>query len=314
LTGGGVVQISILSELGLDISEGAVADAIRPFVGTGREFGPDRWQAEVALRRRRLFKRLRNRLIGGLLGGVQRSTEKVRKEYDTVWSAGYDRYQAGRDGVRFSPWLWKGERILFDAAGAPRFRSLIYAAVIDRLKPRRVLEVGCGDGINLLLLSGAYPETSFAGLELTDKGHQAATSAQRLAALPQSLADYSPLPLNDAHAFQRIDFIQGNACAMPFADREFDLVMTVLSVEQMERVRDAALTEIARVTKGHLLNLEPFREVNATGLRRLNVLSRDYFRGAIADLPRYGLRPLWATCDFPQEALLGSAMVLSRKA
>jgi hypothetical protein len=30
-------------------------------------------------------------------------------------------------------------------------------------------------------------------------------------------------------------------------------------------------------------------------------------------MERYGLEPLWATMDFPQEVQLGAALVLSRK-
>ena len=30
-------------------------------------------------------------------------------------------------------------------------------------------------------------------------------------------------------------------------------------------------------------------------------------------MPRYGLNPIWATMDFPQEVQLGAALVLSRK-
>ena len=40
-------------------------------------------------------------------------------------------------------------------------------AVIRKLQPKRVLEVGCGNGINLLLLAGAFPGIDFAGLDLT---------------------------------------------------------------------------------------------------------------------------------------------------
>ena len=100
---------------------------------------------------------------------------------------------------------------------------------------------------------------------------------------------------------------------MPFSDGAFDLVLTALSVEQMERVRTKALSEIARVSGGHVLNLEPFLEVNASGLRRLNAMSRDYFRGSIGELRNFGLEPLWATADFPQEVFLSAALVLSRK-
>ena len=77
--------------------------------------------------------------------------------------------------------------------------------------------------------------------------------------------------------------------------------------------RDAALAEISRVSRGHVLMLEPFRDTNGKGLRRLYAISRNYFRGTIADLARFNLEPVWATDDFPQEAFLGSPLVLARK-
>ena len=136
---------------------------------------------------------------------------------------------------KVTPWLWRGRPILFDAAGAARFRLPLYAAVIKQLKPRHILEVGSGDGINLLLLAGAFPEISFTGLELTAGGIAAARKAQNSPLLAQSLQDYSPLVQKDRRAYQRVQFIQGNACAMPFHDAAFDVVLTVLAVEQMER-------------------------------------------------------------------------------
>jgi SAM-dependent methyltransferase len=131
--------------------------------------------------------------------------------------------------------------------------------------------------------------------------------------LPQHLLKYAPLSHMDCEAHRRISFTRGDATHMPFETGAFDLVFTVLSVEQMQRIRDSALREVARVSKSFVLNLEPFREVNHGFWRRLNVISRDYYRGSIDDLTEYGLQPIWATADFPQELMLGSCLVLSRK-
>lgn len=59
--------------------------------------------------------------------------------------------------------------------------------------------------------------------------------------------------------------------------------------------------------------IEPFRDVNANGLRRLYVVSRNYFRSSIEEFRDFGMTPLWATDDFPQEAFFGSVVVLSEK-
>jgi SAM-dependent methyltransferase len=132
-------------------------------------------------------------------------------------------------------------------------------------------------------------------------------------ALPRGLADFAPLQFADPSAFKRIEFLQGNAVRLPFEDGAFDLVYTVLALEQMERVRSQALTEIARVAARNALMIEPFRDVNKALWPRLNVLRRDYFRGRINDLGRYGLEPVLALDDFPQEAFLKVCAVLSKK-
>ena len=190
--------------------------------------------------------------------------------------------------------------------------SLVRA--IELLKPRSVLEVGCGNGINLLLLAGRFPKTRFAGLDLTPEGIAAAQRMQREPVLPDYLQAFAPLPIIDTTSFRRIDFRVGDACALPFEAGGFDLVYTALALEQMERVRDQALGEIARVAGGHAFLIEPFRDVNASGLPRRYVVARDYLQARIADLPRYGLAPLWATADFPQETFLRACAVLAESA
>jgi ubiquinone/menaquinone biosynthesis C-methylase UbiE len=197
--------------------------------------------------------------------------------------------------------------------GATRVRQLLLIRVIQKLRPRSVLEVGCGNGINLLLLACRFPDIEFAGVELTQAGHQAATSFQRRATLPDALRRYAPEALPDASAFRRVRFIQGNAAALPFPDASVDLVYTTVALEQMERIRHRALGEIARTTRSHALMVEPFAEGNRALWPRLNVLRRNYFRGCIADLPRYGLAPRVATDDFPQESFLKISAVLSEK-
>ena len=148
---------------------------------------------------------------------------------------------------------------------------------------------------------------------MTEAGNQVARELQKAETLPPAMSAYTVTPGVDPQAFQRIDFVRGDAVNMQFEDGAFDLVFTVLSIEQMERVRDQALAEVARVSCGHVLNMEPFAEANTTLLRRAHVFGRDYFRGSIEDLRLYGLSPLWATLDFPQEIQLGAALVLSRK-
>jgi SAM-dependent methyltransferase len=237
----------------------------------------------------------------------------IEQEY-AVWATmGFDRYRTDRKDLTGSLWAWRGRRLFLDGGAAARVRAVLLSRVLDELKPRRVLEVGSGNGINLLTLAGAYPDIEFTGIELTQEGVDEAARAQCDAEVANILKKYSPAQVVEPAAISRINFIRGDASALPFDDCSFDLVVTVLAVEQMESISVAALAEIARVTRGHALMLEPFGELNQGGLKGLYVRSRGYFRGTIIGLNDFGLRPLWATADFPQETFLGTALVLSEK-
>jgi SAM-dependent methyltransferase len=252
--------------------------------------------------------------IGRLVAGHEtvRDRDLIQREY-AVWATlGYERYRNDRKVLKAMPWSWRERRLFLDGAAAARVRAVLLAAVISQLKPRRVLEVGSGHGINLLSLAGAFPEIEFTGLELTLEGVEQSRHAQFNSAIRPILHASTPGQSFDASAIERVEFIQGDASAMPFETDSFDLVLTVVAVEQMESIRSAALCEISRVAREHVLMIEPFSDVNERGLRRLYVQSRGYFRGSIESLHGSGLEPLWATSDFPQESFLGTALVLAR--
>ena len=303
-----------LSESGLGIAEHEITSLFEPFVDSARSARPNAWHDEVGRRKRKILKRAAKQLFLPWRSSARRGEATVVGEYTKAWrSIDYGTYGLGAPQRDYTPWEWRGRRLFASDVGATRFRQLLLIRVIERLQPRRVLEVGCGNGINLILLAGRFPQIAFAGVELTEAGHRAATDLQQRSELPPALRDYAPLPLADPTAFRAIDFRRGNATGLPFADGAFDLVITVLALEQMERVRQQALGEIARVAGRHTLMIEPFRDVNRAFWPRLNVLRRDYFRGRIADLRDYQLEPVLALDDFPQESFLKTCAVLAEK-
>lgn len=305
------VPFSALDSLELGLSPAGLRELFLPFARPVACDAPE-WRRELFRRKRRILKRLlRQRLRGN--GSQGRAAEAVLQEYSSAWSGlDYAVYDPEGGGLKPTPWQLGDECFLASDVGATRVRQQLLVRVIEQLRPRRVLEVGCGNGINLLLAAGRFPEVSFTGLELTEAGVAAARGFQQTQeTLPAHLQAFAPEPLEDARAFRGIEFLQGDAAAMPFEAGQFDLVYSMLALEQMESIRHRALGEVARVAGDAYFGIEPFREANARGWRRLYVRQRGYFRGSFTDLAAAGLQPRWATMDFPQEVFLGAGAVLA---
>jgi SAM-dependent methyltransferase len=104
-------------------------------------------------------------------------------------------------------------------------------------RPRRILEVGCGEGIVLAALAARLPGARFDGLEFDETALEAARRRCPGATL-----------------------VRGDACALPFGGQSFDLVVCLEVLEHLpEPAR--ALRELRRVTRaGCLLSVphEPF--------------------------------------------------------
>lgn len=111
-----------------------------------------------------------------------------------------------------------------------RWRSVADAMVKHyALKPgNRVLDVGCGKGFLLYEMSQALPGLEVRGLEISEYA--------RTHAKPEIK--------------ERIDL--GHARKLPYADGEFDLVLSINTLHNLECFDlDSALREIQRVGKKH---------------------------------------------------------------
>jgi SAM-dependent methyltransferase len=299
----------------LGVTPDQIEALLAPFVTAQvSAFGAD-WQRQIWRRRHKALRRMWRDLGGQASPRHGRSSAIVQAEYADVWSrAGFDRYDPHNAPAGNTPWLWRNQCLLANTTGATRWRQLLLIRAIEKVRPRTVVEIGCGNGINLMMLACRFPQIAFTGIELTAQGHAAALAFQQAhGELPANLRAFAPEPLPDPTGFRRVAFLQGSATQLPFDDGAFDLAITVLAVEQMEQIRARALAEIARVVRSHTVMIEPFRDVNGGFWQRLNVRQRGYFRGRIAELADFGLQPLVACADFPQKYILRAALVLSAR-
>ena len=303
-----------LAATGLGIDPAGILAAMEPFVARRLTPSDPAWQAEVARKSLKTKQQLRKRRWLGWLRGPHRNQRRIAEEYDASWArkrlAPYDVSSKPTTGAA---WQYDGQVMFATSAAGSRARLLVLMRAIEHLDPASVLEVGCGNGLNLLVLACRFPDTRFAGVELTEAGIAVARSVQEAAQLPEVLQRFAPEPLLDLTAHRAVALQQGSAADLPFADGSVDLVYSSLALEQMEQVRRWAIDEMARVSARHTVMLEPFWDCNDSGLRRDYLLTRDHFRGRIDDLPRHGLEPVLVTDDLPGEIWLQPCLVVCQK-
>ena len=117
------------------------------------------------------------------------------------------------------------------------------------LAPRRILEIGVGEGHVMSRVRTRFPGVPLVGLDLPDQELMAQWKEQGLPCM------------------------FGDATTLPFPDDSFDLV---LAIEVLEHVPgpEAALSELARVCSGTFVASVPFEPIWRAG----NIVRRRYVR------------------------------------
>lgn len=202
--------------------------------------------------------------------------------------------------------------MLFRRYGRKRAHHLVFASLLPGLEVKTALEVGAGNGLNLLVMSTLFPEIEWSGVELTKAGVDVARSVQGEPELPQVLRDFAIKPLADPAGHRRVKFEQGDAAKLPFPDKSFDLVFSFQAFEQMQAIRDQAMKELNRVARRWVIMTEPFTTFNKEPVQRSYRARLDYLDLAVEDLPRFGLTPEFQFADYPHKVTTASGVVLSK--
>jgi SAM-dependent methyltransferase len=115
-------------------------------------------------------------------------------------------------------------------------------AVVERVGPRRVLELGCGGGRNGRYFAGAE---RYAGLDIS-----------------MSLIERA----RDRQEKNSIGLVCGDATRLPYADASFDLVFAVSTLQHVPPALIAGgIADIARVAQRHICLIEFTDELAAGG-------------------------------------------------
>jgi SAM-dependent methyltransferase len=255
------------------------------------------------------------RLLGRLIraqGRNGRDQAEIRRTYDQHYGATttvLDWLNALDE--RTQPVEWRDKGMIVTPQAVRVVHLLYLSQAIKTLKPRRVLEVGCGNGNMLFSLAVTFPDIEFCGVELNTAGVALAHKAQELENLPDSFARVCAAPMRDNTAHRRVSIQAGDARALPFPNRSFDLVYTRLALEQMEQIRPQALSEITRVADSAVALIEPWRDFNKSDPGKAYIRRMGYFNGKSSDLGLYGFTPILVTDDIPQKVQFKAGPVIA---
>jgi len=284
-------------------------DAFEPFV-TKRFNTHDREWLDIlsAAARTQAGHRRRRRLLGWL-PDFRRTQRSVGISYLRQWAdIGMESQLSGNATAHY---VFRNMAFEAFTQGEKRVHHRLLFKTMERLRPRTVLEVGAGNGLNILTLAARFPEVHFTGLELTSSGVQAAAHIRAMPELPRTLAQFSVDPPVGLTAHRNVRLVQGTAGNLPFPEGSFDVVFTVLALEQMEEIRNVAMAELRRVARDFVLMIEPFRDWNESGIRRDYIIANDYFSASVADLESFRLQAVYAG-EIPSKLARGAGVVLAK--
>ncbi len=244
----------------------------------------------------RIFKRWLLRLLFKRFG-FNRTTAFVAEEYGRAWSKPPS-YLDGEAGGRPIFRELNGNLVQWKEIDIVKFRVLRFSRIITDLRLTdditSVLELGSGNGINILALAVLHPEIKvWRGIDLTPQGIRAATwllTHPPLAYL-KFVTGLDEKVIGERLSNRDIQFQLGNMLTLPHADGSYDLAFTSQSIEQLPRDYLRAFREIRRVTKKYAIFLEEFREVQNV-FNRMHLKNVDYFCASFQELSDAGFRIL----------------------
>tara|TARA_B100001027_G_scaffold149077_1_gene104400 strand:+ start:1188 stop:2072 length:885 start_codon:yes stop_codon:yes gene_type:complete len=213
--------------------------------------------------------------IFSILKNFKRSQNFTKERYERIWNIDQIVQHFDINSNNYSLYKYK-EIFLAHSCLTTKIQQILIINQIKELKPSSVLEIGCGPGITLKLLADIFLETNFFGIDQSIEGIKYANDQKKNPVDP-IFKEKLNFQFNNAVNNPKLKFENQDAKSLKFSDKSFDLVFSNLALEQMDNIKYDVLSEIKRVARKYIIMIEPFKDLNKTGLRYLHHTSKQYF-------------------------------------
>lgn len=219
----------------------------------------------------------------------KRTAGYVTDEYNDWWKREAEKVYKGEYYTRTV--LLNGKPAILSRIDDEKISIREFNSLIRSFQPSTVLELGSGNGINIIAMAILNPEIKFVGLELTGGGCEA--SKQFIENPPIEALSYitelSETNIRKNLAIAGIQFIQGDMLNLPFEDNSFDCVFSCTAVEQLPRDYKKAFKEAHRVVSKFAFFYEGFKEAQNI-FQTISRKRYDMFLGSYNDVKKIGFK------------------------
>jgi tRNA G46 methylase TrmB len=232
-------------------------------------------------------------------GFLKRKKRDIKDEYDLIWDKQNLEKQFKNLDSFFLSCSYK-EHITEDSNISTStwwLNSIFLTIIEDQIKKgnfQNIIEIGSGNGFNLIYLANRFPDKNFSGFELTNKGVENSYASSKNKTIVENISKFVSLnnnskisfPLNNL-TFTQKDITEG-------LDESFvignTLVFTSLAMEQMEEVFPKAIKKILEIKADKYLFIEPLLEFQ-NFFDKLNLKSKGYLYRSASEINKNNFSP-----------------------
>ncbi|MDC0446194.1 class I SAM-dependent methyltransferase [Candidatus Pelagibacter sp.] len=258
---------------------------------------------------KRYFKEFVNRLSIYLFDNSRiRETSITKKIYNKTWKRkDINKWFDPNENVITH--FYKNKHFMASAGLSQRIWQYLIIEKIRKIKPKKVLEVASGNGINLKILAECFDNIEFTGIDFSEVGINHSNEIKNRSLTPEMIRPLDFKISSNTYPQSNLNFLLKDASNLDFLDNEFDLIFTCLGLEQMNDIKFDALNEIKRCAKSDIILIEPFKDLNNFGIRYFHHKTNNYFDLSYNEIPDENFKILEYKVDYPRKLSLKVGML-----